>query len=128
MFAGQFDRSFAVVAGLLGSGGGVGEKRGVCTGGVSSCGGSDSRLVIRLAIVPHPLLLPFGTMLQCFRRRRFKLFAPVISARTCCFRSVPGADTHRSLVVHVITGAITVGPIAWSSRCFNVGAALLFAH
>ena len=33
------------------------EKRGVCTGGVSSCGGSDSRLVIRLAVVPYMLLM-----------------------------------------------------------------------
>ena len=95
MFAGRFGRSFAVVAGLLESGGGVEERRGVCTGGVSSCGGSGSRLVVRLAMVPYPLLLPFGTMLQCFRRRRFKLSAPVISADACCFRFVLGAGGHQ---------------------------------
>ena len=64
MFAEQFGRSFAVVEGLLESEGGVGEKRGVCIGGVSSCGGSGNQLAIRFEIAPYPLSLPFGTLLQ----------------------------------------------------------------
>ena len=85
-----------MVAGLLGNESGVAGKGDVCTGGVSSCGGSDSRLGIKSATVPYPLSLPLGTMLQCFRRRRFRLLASVVNAGACCCRYVLGADGHQS--------------------------------
>merc|ERR1712166_1578518 len=58
-------------------------------------------------------------------RHLLKLFVTVAGANSFPRRWLPGADTLRLLVVHVITGPITVGPIAPSSRCSNVGAALL---
>merc|ERR1712166_678765 len=115
---------------------------GSVAGEVQSCGGR--RTFGRRSIAGCSSLLVTGPAALLFRltlllrihvrhipRHWFKL--PVMVAGTNLFprRWLLGADTPRSHVVHVITVPITVGliasPITSSSRCFNVGAALLFS-
>ena len=122
----RYGRVAAALADLLG--GVEGEvQRG---GGRSSFDKRSFAGCNSLLLTGPPALLFRLTMLLRIHVRHipchwFKLPVTVTGANLFPRRWLPGADTLRLLVVHVITGPITVGPIAPSSRCSNVGAALL---